>query len=201
MLHFAWLQARENVRQTNTMAIQTQRNKTPTPCPGYIRGSSSWQAESALPGWSHTRPSPQIPHQRKLLCLEGPILWEEATKASLHHPSLVFPHVSIPELQNWRGRHHIRRRKFPFSLQPVPAQAIFRLFLLFLRLSSQSCSWRIRAALRAPGGIAVEAEQQWCDSITSSWESPGLLNPGSEINRVERLKGRNYVGNGPDWTR
>lgn len=114
-------------------------------------------------------------------------------------PSSPLPGASLclhprTQPQKWRSRHHNRTRKFPFSLQLVPAQAIFRLFLLFWGLSSRSCSWRIRA----PGGIAGAAGQQWCNSITSSWESPGLFIPGSEINRVERLKRKNYVGNRPD---
>lgn len=58
MLCFAWLQTRENVRQTNTTAIQMQINKPPTPCPGCTRGSSSWQAESVLLGGPAPTQSP-----------------------------------------------------------------------------------------------------------------------------------------------
>lgn len=181
------------------MAIQMQINKTPTPCPGRAGGSSSWRAESTLLGGPAPAPAPRSHMKGNDSVLEVPSFRKKPQVASLHH-TIPGPSSCLYPGTQPGGTAVTSGGESSHCLQFVPAQAIFRLFLPFWGLSSQLCSWRIRAALRAPGGIAVGAGQQQGDSTTSSWESPGLFIPGSEINRVERAK-RNYVGNGPGWTR
>lgn len=157
-----------------------QINETPTTGPSCAGGSSSWQTESVLLGGPTPTPAPRS-QPKAMTVLEIPSFGKKSQKwlSFITHPWSFL--MSPSQNSTWRSSCHIRRRKFPLSHQLIPAQAIFRLLLLVLGLSSQSCSRRIRAALWAPGGIAVGARQQQGDSIPSTWESPG-----SEINRTER---------------
>lgn len=104
--------------------------------------------EAAVPGrpslCSTTTPAPRS-HTKGNDCLGDPILWEEATQvAFLHYPSLVLPHVSIPEL-NLEKQLSLQEEKVPIK-SPAYSSPDF--------LGCSSWFWG-SAASRVPGGSGL----------------------------------------------
>lgn len=110
--------------------------------------------EAAVPGrlslcsWvaPHT-PQPPDPTPKAMTVLEIPSFGKKPQKwlSFITHPWSFL--MSPSQNSTWRSSCHIRRRKFPLSHQLIPAQAIFRLLLLVLGLSSQSCSSGLQGEL------------------------------------------------------